>query len=698
MAKDKTYPPAIRTFNFHDCFMQPPSVNGGNWTGDCPFCGKEKHFFVESEEGMWDCKVCGERGNVISFLTRIIKKFDGFATDKEWNTLSAHRQIPVKYLKRRGLVWTGERWLIPCHSEKGTVRDIRCYDYKQVISTAGCESQLFGIDVLAKAPAGSVVWHCEGEWDAMALDWLLASNAIINNIVVAVPGASVFKKEWDTFYQGKKVISLYDNDKAGDEGSEKFHARIKPLARSIHFVAWPLTLKTGYDTRDFIKENLKLGTGLKALADLRALMQDRPRTVSGGLQLSTAVSSPGKEASKGPVSFQQLIAVFRKHLHVDQDMIDALKVMLGVALSNDMPGDPLWLYLVGASSSGKTQLLSAFAGSPRCLFVSNVSSHSLISGFRGENGSDPSIIARAKDLTVIFKDFTEVLQKPEVLRNDLFGILRGAYDGSVSRPFGNGVVREYKDLYFTVLAGVTHTIHGFNNTSMGERFLKFQFKASSKARTDALLSSAIGNVGKEKTIETALQDVISAFLEKKLDIKMLPVFPDKYYARLKALVQLIAHLRSSVERDPRSGDVTFRPALEMGARLAKQLVKLAMMISIVEGHRDITDSIYSLIERIAIDTAYGFHYDIVDAVMNIGSGTATRDAIAKYIHMPASTLFRRFDDLNVLALVKGKKADDPNLMGRAPMLYTIAPHIVELWYAARGPIKSKGLLLARKTA
>ena len=31
---------------------------------DCPKCGKPKHFYVNTRTGLWDCKRCGEGGNL----------------------------------------------------------------------------------------------------------------------------------------------------------------------------------------------------------------------------------------------------------------------------------------------------------------------------------------------------------------------------------------------------------------------------------------------------------------------------------------------------------------------------------------------------------------------------------------------------------------------------------------------------------
>ena len=77
-------------FEFHSNSVAIPA--GNNYLTDCPLCGKEKHFFFHPESEMWDCKVCGKRGNPIEFLRQF---YDGLETATRAATeLAAARQLP----------------------------------------------------------------------------------------------------------------------------------------------------------------------------------------------------------------------------------------------------------------------------------------------------------------------------------------------------------------------------------------------------------------------------------------------------------------------------------------------------------------------------------------------------------------------------------------------------------------------------
>lgn len=43
----------------------------GNVSGNCPFCGKEGHFYIHLQKGLWDCKKCGEDGNFFQYLDKL---------------------------------------------------------------------------------------------------------------------------------------------------------------------------------------------------------------------------------------------------------------------------------------------------------------------------------------------------------------------------------------------------------------------------------------------------------------------------------------------------------------------------------------------------------------------------------------------------------------------------------------------------
>ena len=53
-----------------------PKLNRTNqYVCDCPFCGKESHFYIDKTTQLWDCKKCGESGNIYKLLRYVDKLY-----------------------------------------------------------------------------------------------------------------------------------------------------------------------------------------------------------------------------------------------------------------------------------------------------------------------------------------------------------------------------------------------------------------------------------------------------------------------------------------------------------------------------------------------------------------------------------------------------------------------------------------------
>ena len=257
----------------------------------------------------------------------------------------------------------------------------------------------------------------------------------------------------------------------------------------------------------------------------------------------------------------------------------------------------------------------------------------------------------------------------------------------MQKSFGNGVIREYHNVSFSILAGVTHAIHGHRKAHLGERFLRFEMRDLDEVHMDKVLSAAIDSIGTEHKKEIKLQHAVASFLQKK--IKKAPPLEPSVKKKIHCLVKLVAVLRSQVERDPRTGEVTYRPRAELGTRLAKQLAKLASMLAFVDEKKTADDSTYAQLMRVAYDTVGGYSLDIVDALIEMG-GRGTRMEVADKIKASSSTLHRRFEDLELVgAIFKDKRTEIRGGIGRPSAVWEVTDEIAKLWTTAKGMTKWK---------
>lgn len=72
-------------------------TRSGQYICRCPFCGKESHMYVNKRTQMWDCKKCGEYGNIYKLLRYLDKTYLlGGATIQESDTIASVREMLAK--------------------------------------------------------------------------------------------------------------------------------------------------------------------------------------------------------------------------------------------------------------------------------------------------------------------------------------------------------------------------------------------------------------------------------------------------------------------------------------------------------------------------------------------------------------------------------------------------------------------------
>lgn len=668
-------------------------ATSGNFVGDCPFCGKSKHFFVSADTGMWDCKSCGRRGNTFNFLEEITVKSARETHPLHWKKLSIKRGLPPAAYQPSGIGLGdgihGEEWWIPCFSDKGTVRDVLRYNGKTTMFTWGCHVQLWGLRELAKWLGQSkTVWVCEGVWDALALLWLLKLAGRIEDVVVAVPSAGIFKLEWVPWFRGHKVILCYDNDSSGDDGAAKAGEMLKRKCFSLKYLCWPESRPVGWDLHDFVKDGYgKLITPEDGLHLLEEMIKPTHRHAKpkGIVVKPTGVitSEPAPEPEVVPKTFDEVLNVFKEWVKTDQDLEDALAICLAVCLANDVPGEPLWIYLVGPPGSGKTVILMSLQDSDKVVYRSTLTPASLVSGFNVN--PDPSLLPQLDGKTAIFKDGTELLALNADKRKEIYGVLRGAFDGRVNKSFGNGVNRDYI-LHFNMLIGVTPAIHGDSQAAMGERFLKYEIREE-HGQAEVKMRRAIENIAHEQAMEKALGAACCGFLSSvTVDPTKLPEVPPEMVDRIIALALMVSMLRAQVEREQYGErDVKYRPSHEVGTRIAKQLTKLGQMLTFVYGDAEISPRIYDVLHQVARNTAIGYHLDLVQKLAEAGA-PLTRDEVCDRAGIPNSTGLKRLQDLELLKVVRRIKPEVNGkvIVGMPPMRWAVTDDTLKLWNRTLG--------------
>ena len=115
----------ISDSDLKDILVNPKLTRREQYICDCPFCGKESHFYISRKTQLWDCKKCGEYGNIYKLLKFLDKTYllQGSTIEIRDNLLSLRNiQKDVNddevTLKNLPVISMPAGWKISCNSTK----------------------------------------------------------------------------------------------------------------------------------------------------------------------------------------------------------------------------------------------------------------------------------------------------------------------------------------------------------------------------------------------------------------------------------------------------------------------------------------------------------------------------------------------------------------------------------------------------
>jgi len=628
---------------------------------DCVFCGKEDHFYINKDKGLWDCKSCGLKGNIPNILHRLAsmyhKNLYETSNRKHLERLSADRGIPMSAFRSWLVGWDpiGRRYTIPIVNGKDSCCDIRLYKLKmKTRASAGSTQSLMNAHRIAKR---RTIYLCEGEWDGIALEWLFGKLKMSDTCaVVAVSGAGIFKKDWLPHFRGCDVQVLYDNDQAGEAGEVKVNQLLNGTARSISFINWLDSLPTGFDLRDWVKHGIQVKKLNGCWRNLKKLFVDTPRLKQGDTPEAQLIDGDSPEVVEGDLDLEKEFAVYQKWMHLPDEHV--LEIMFGSIFANlYISGDPVWLFLVAPPGGSKSELLMSLVKCIQITCLTSLTPHSLISGYTwGSEGKDPSLIPQLDGKILVLKDFTTITSMHFAARDEIFGILRDVYDGKTEKQFGTGLRREYTSK-FGILAGTTPVIDSFStiHQSLGERFLKYRIQIDTHINEEKKIMRALANINNELVMREEMQGAAFRIMSKHVDEK-LPEFPQQYLKKVIALAQFCAKMRGVVVRDNYTQQVLYKPSTEVGTRLAKQLMKLGIGIGIMRDLKELGLREYLCMCKVALHTCPDRLISIIYTLYRSGKEDGLHELktkeISEFTRLPSATVFRLLEDLYLLNVVR----------------------------------------------
>lgn len=630
-------------YEFHTN-MEAVPVPKDNMRGNCVFCGKENHFFYNTDTFQWDCKVCGLKGNAYTFISLFHQK----CCTNDVTKLLQLKEIPLNVLEYNEIRYNpfNDTFVIPTFAQNGSMNNL----YKYVHSN----NNIYGTPTLAAALYNfdpnpeQEVWLCEGHWDKLACEASMGTGTD-GVTAIGVPGANTFKQNWCQPLQDKDLYICYDNDDAGYKGIEKVREHIhnspqKP--RSINVVRWPDDTPKGFDLRDCYLENkTETLTVLKSYCEEikdPSLIKVVPETIIEDHTCNT---------------YDKALDSFQKAYHTTDDMRRCLSLVLASIWSikfDDM--EQLWLKIIGPASTGKTRIAKAVSASDQV--VSKSTFTGLFSGWKDTPGDDDDhgLIPIISGKTLIVKDADALLRQPDVER--IFSEMRDFYDKDSSPHFRNKISRDYRNIKSTFIICGTQQLRSADHSFLGERFMSFELRVNDEDKAainrkiiDRNIAIATGqSKAPEQTIMSSMKGFINHLMQRDLD----STIPKDMLEIILALANLTAIMRTEVSRDRRRR-ITIPPSPEMPGRLIGQTMVSAYALSVVHGVNKADTEVYNIITKMLKDTMnpYSIRYQLCCELLH------TEDLftmeIAEKWNKPLAAIEDELDDMLELGIVNRVK-------------------------------------------
>lgn len=686
-------------YEFYKLELEPKR---DQFVGSCPFCDDEDHFHVSSVTGMFDCKKCFVEGNHLGFITQLHQKFLDRTTKQEYTLLSKLRGIPTETLKGAKFAFDPgrERWFVPYQNGSDFLNNLGVFypgssvnkNKFKIFKAPELELKLYRpFDPRTLSPE---IWVCEGEWDALAMYAICRSSKKACPSIVAVPGANVWKESFNKHFKGCNAVFFFDNDEAGEKGKKNITKKASGFTYA--FANWKTDVngeepREGYDIRDVLLgadsriEALKFITEMASEADVSSNEQDATTEATKGY----TIDMDDIETIPSHSTFTKRI---QENFYTNPSIMQSIEVVLATALSVKLPGEPVWLFLVGPPSSGKSRVIEAFGGSNQFFeYASKVTAESLVSGWKGKSGeTESSFLPMLNGKTFFIKDLTVILGMPEAIQQKLWDILRDAYDGYLKIVYGNGTTKEFTGFKFCLVAGVTHAIHRFNDADLGARFLKVDFLGSDfdeDAHMDMAISNRRGTAEhKSKFLHTMLG--YYKHLNNTVDPSNPPEIPLEISNKIKSLARIVSRMRTKIAKDRNEGMI-YRPTNEVATRLALQFMNLCEAVAWVRQEQVVSGTTYQRVKKVAFDSCHELNLEVIEYIFK--KGKARRNQIITDLKLPKTRVHQIVTDFIQLGVIRLEDTvpNEGGSQGRNAERYVVTEEIAECLSEVAPPKKLK---------
>lgn len=334
--------------------------------------------------------------------------------------------------------------------------------------------------------------------------------------------------------------------------------------------------------------------------------------------------------------------------------VEAIRIALAsVAGHKNKKEVPVWLFVLGASGTGKSLIPELISPYPETYRLNSITANTLLSGLPKSKGGSSLLldIGTKNDHSgiLIFPDFTTTISRRDDTVKVIAGDLREVYDGHLMKNTGSGKQLKWEGKV-TIIAMATPELERLWGPmrGLGERFVQVRW-----GRSDGIsqASKAFTQIGKEQEIKATVRELSKEFISHTSAIFPDPL--DPIASGVAHISEITAILRAGAARDDRSKKLEDVNEPEGNTRFFKAIIQIARAHAAMF-RREMVIEDYQLASRVAIDSIPPVRLQVVRSIPEL---SISQPELIEELKKPKTTILRAVEELKHLGVVS---VDDSN--------------------------------------
>jgi hypothetical protein len=359
------------------------------------------------------------------------------------------------------------------------------------------------------------------------------------------------------------------------------------------------------------------------------------------------------------VSHAKVIAVYKKWFYLKNEM--AIDLALAVAISRKEKMQPLWIIMIAASGSGKSELIRPFADETQpstTEIMSKITPNTFLSGVSKAKipHTDFGETLEGNPKLFLTYDFAQFVKLDSEQKGQIWAQLRDLYDGFLERKAFD-TNKKIDNLKVNWLICSTPIVDSelLVHQELGTRELIFRFDPK-ETEKKALMKTIWENSEKLGEMRKELKQITRAFIEKRESEGFRKIeISAETREELENLALMIATLRAATESDNYTGELTNFVYEEMPTRILLQLKDLFVSLKNLDEEYP-TEKVLDILKKIALSSIHPIRLQIVLELMKFEQLTTTE--LQKHLSIAWKTVLTQLYTAKQLGLVDFLELDE----------------------------------------